>query len=354
MSGGGRERVLWADALRCAAVAGVIVLHVSGSQLSAVSLGSAGWHVLNAYNSLSRWCVPVFIMLSGAFMLDPRRELTLSRLAGHHILRLCVALAAWGGFFALAGYFVRCGGAPDWAGIGACLLAAVRGNTHYHLWFLYMMIGLYLITPVLRVFVRGAAEEERRVFFLLAVLFACLLPTLLRLRPSQAVSTYLGYLNVKLVLGHVGYYTAGYYLRTCALDARRVRLAGVLGLLGAAATLFGTAALSLRRGSLVQTLYEYDSPNVAAMAVAVFVLVRAWLEGREKPAPVWVGPVAGVSIGIYLVHEFFLLLLRQGGITAVSFPPVLAVPALSALVFACAFAAAWLLSRLPVLGRYLT
>lgn len=354
MSGRPQRREGWADLLRCAAVLAVIVLHTAGSQLSNAPLGSAAWHVLNGYNSLSRWCVPAFIMLSGAFLLDPERELPLKRLFSRHILRIAAALLVWGAFYALLGYFANCGGAPTLSGTGAALYSALLGNTHYHLWFLYMVVGLYLVTPVLRAFVRGADRQAAGTFFLLAVLFACLLPTLLRLRPSQTVSTYISYLNVKLVLGHVGYFTAGYYLRTREISPKLRRWIYALGILGAAVTLFGTAGLSLARGTLVQTLYEYDSPNVAAMSLAVFVLFRGARERNALPCPAWAGQVAGISFGIYLVHETFLMLLRHSGITALSFFPLLSVPVLTALVFFCSLAAAWLISKLPVLGRCLT
>ncbi len=344
----------WADLLRCAAVLAVIVLHTAGSQLPNAPLGSVDWHVLNGYNSLSRWCVPAFIMLSGAFLLDPERDLPLKRLFSRHILRIAAALLVWGAFYALLGYFSNCGGAPTLAGMGAALYSALLGNTHYHLWFLYMIIGLYLVTPVLRAFVRGADRQSAQVFFLLAVLFACLLPTLLRLRPSQTVSTYVSYLNVKLILGHVGYFTAGYYLRTREISPKARRWIYALGLLGTVVTLFGTAGLSLARGALVQTLYEYDSPNVAAMSVAVFVLFRSLPQGKGRLCSAWAGRVAGISFGIYLVHEAFLMLLRHSGVTALSFFPLLSVPALTALVFLCSLNAALPLSKLPVLGRWLT
>ena len=75
---------------------------------------------------------------------------------------------------------------------------------------------------MLRAFVRGAGRGDFHWFFLLVFVFTFLLPTLLRLRPSQTVSLYQSYLNIKLVLGYVGYYVLGYYLKEmCIRDSRR-------------------------------------------------------------------------------------------------------------------------------------
>ena len=162
-------------------------------------------------------------------------------------------------------------------------------------------------------------------------------------------------LNLHLVLGYVGYYVLGYYLKTYTLNRAAEYLIYLLGILGAVITVGGTAWLSQQRGTLVQTLYNYDSPNIALMSVAVFVFFRYVLGvSEERSRRQRMSSVAQVSFGVYLVHVFFLIVLDRLHITVLSFPPVLAVPALTAVVFLCSFAVAWLISKIPLVGRYLT
>ena len=84
-------RLAYADLLRCAAMLAVIVVHVSGGSLEAAAVGSPAFQVLNLYDGLAHWCVPVFVMLSGMFLLDPGHSLPLSKLFFGHILRIAVA-----------------------------------------------------------------------------------------------------------------------------------------------------------------------------------------------------------------------------------------------------------------------
>ena len=168
------------------------------------------------------------------------------------------------------------------------------------------------------------------------------------------MSLYQSYLNIKLVLGYVGYYVLGYYLKEYTLSRPAEYLIYLLGIAGAAVTVGGTAWLSQQRGALAQTFYNYDSPNIALMSTAVFVLFRYLLGvSDERSRRQRFSGVAKVSFGIYLVHVFFLMLLRNFGITALSFPPVLSVPVLTAAVFLASLAAAWLLSKVPFVGKYL-
>ena len=55
-----------------------------------------------------------------------------------------------------------------------------------------------------------------------------------------------------------------------------------------------------------------------------------------------------------LVHDLFLTLLRNLDITVLSFPPVASIPALAMAVFLCSFVVAWLISKVPFIGRWLT
>jgi surface polysaccharide O-acyltransferase-like enzyme len=332
------------------------VLHVSTRWLDQTQVGSAPWTVLCTYDGLMRWCVPMFVMLSGAFLLDPKKSVRLRDIFFKYILRVLAALLVWGTFYAVLDYG-PVDGRFTWAGIQSALGYVLRAQTHYHLWFLYMILGLYLVTPVLRAFVRGASRGDLHWFLALTALFYSVLPILRDLWPEQMALpiTWLNKLDIHLVLGYVGYYMAGYYLKTYTLNRAAEFAAYILGILGAVATVWGNAVLSQRIGAFHGALFSYYAPNVACMAVAMFVLFRYILGvSEERSRRQRLGGISRITFGVYLVHEFFIMLLRHFHISPLSFNPVLSVPVLSAGVLVCSLAVAWLLSKIPLLGRYLT
>lgn len=346
-------RLAYADLLRAFAALAVVVLHVTSVWFWETPVSGAAWRTFNIYDGLVRWCVPVFLMLSGMFLLDPKKEVTKPAICFKYILRILTALLFWGFLYALVDtgvlFHFTLSGALD------AFLQVLRANTHYHLWFLYMLIGLYLVTPILRAFVRGASRGDFHWFFALAFLFSALLPTLLQFRPSQTVSRWVGLMEIRLVLGYVGYYVAGYYLKNFQIGRVAEFVIYLLGAAGAFVTVAGTDVLSQQAGAPMLTLYDYLTPNVCAMAVALFVLFRYVLgvseeQGRRRG----VSAVARLSFGIYLCHEFFIMLLRYFGVSTLSFLPALSVPLLSGGVFLCSFAVAWLLSKIPFVGKYIT
>ena len=347
-------RLVYADLLRAAAVFAVVVIHLAGSRMADVAAGSGAWTAFNVYNGISRWCVPVFVMLSGMFMLDPKRGLTLPRLVFHHILRILIALFFWGTVYHLA-QLLMAGGKLSPQAVWDAFYSVVLGDTHYHLWFLYAIIGLYILTPVLRAFVRGAGRREFHWFFLVWALVCLVLPLIQQIHESATVNRWLWamYYSTNTVK-FLGYYIAGYYLKTYTLNRASELLVYILGVLGAVVTVGGTALLQ-SRGTEELILYEYCTPNVALMAAAVFVLFRYTLGvSEERSRRQRYLTTARISFGIYLIHDLFLMLLDYFGITTLSFFPALSVPVLAVLVFACAWAAAWVLSKLPLLGRVIT
>ena len=89
--------------------------------------------------------------------------------------------------------------------------------------------------------------------------------------------------------------------------------------------------------------------------MAVFVLFRYLLGvSEERDRRQRLSGTARLSFGIYLVHDFFIMLLRHFGVSTLSFPPILSVPLLAAAVFLAAFFTAWLISKIPFVGSYLT
>ena len=88
----GRNRVCYFDVLRVASIFFVIVIHVTSAGMKLCAPVTAVWRVNWLVNSISRWAVPVFFMVSGALFLEPSRELTLKKLHKKNILRIVVCI----------------------------------------------------------------------------------------------------------------------------------------------------------------------------------------------------------------------------------------------------------------------
>lgn len=346
-------RLVYLDLLRFFNIFFMMMTHiVSRCGWHYAGVETADWAVLNIYDSLVRFSVPVFVMISGVFFLDPKKELTGKSLFGKYILRIATAFVFWSFCYALAanlmqyrtlsGAFFR-GFAVDFIG------------GRYHLWFLYMIAALYLVTPFLR-----RITEERRLteyFLLLCIVFGMTVP-LLRQVPllDSLLGAIVDKMHLNLVLGYVGAYVSGYYFHTYGLPKKARVALYVLGGLAVVFTAAATQITSRAAGEPLDALYGNCLLTTWLTASAVFVAVCTWGKQHgftEKAGQEWAG-LSRISFGMYLVHDFFIVALTElAGIDALTFSPVLAVPLLTAAVFLLSAVASWLIGKIPVLNRYI-
>ena len=124
------KRVYYFDYLRVLAMLCVMVLHCACRYWDAVDVNTHSFMAMNIYQGLVRWGVPVFMMISGALFLN--REVPVSKLYSKYILRMVTAFAVWTVFYAFVSK----------EGEGSLAMRLLKG--HYHMWYIYIIILLYI------------------------------------------------------------------------------------------------------------------------------------------------------------------------------------------------------------------
>lgn len=341
-------RVLCFDRLRIFAAFCVVVLHVCSTPWQTQHPSTATWQIVNLYDALVRFSVPIFFMLSGAVFLAQDRPVSLRKLLGRYLLRMVTAYLFWS-FAYSATFNLLLPDVADWA-------AFWRDFTygHYHMWFLFTMMGLYIATPMLRCICRERRSEE---YFLIVSFVAVICVNVLKLIPplTAIVEATMAKLHLEFFMGCTGYFVLGHYLATYALPRWVERALYALGGLSLAFTVVATAIISVRDGVGNPTWFGNLLPNTYFAAAAIFLLFRRY--GNAVPKTTWRGrltmTLSRLTFGVYLVHDFFIKLLADIGLTAVAFVPIIAVPLIALAVFALSLAASWLLGKIPVVNRYL-
>lgn len=345
------------DLLRVFASFTVIILHVSAQNWTSVPVTGFSWQVFNFYNSSVRCAVPVFIMLSGALFLQPERNVTIRSMWTKRIPRLFVAYIAWSGIYALythKGLIIS--GAPFTQVLKA--VAATAFKSHYHLWFLPIMLGSYIAIPILRCITEHKNSKKLCTYFLtLFIIFGIFRPTLfaLNIPYMNYLSDFIGRFGLTFFSGWFGYMLLGYFLNTWELKLRYRIVIYALGAVGWLVNCITCSLSSISAGEPVTLFFfEFSAPTMF-MSAAWFVFFRYGL-GRG-PLPGWIcrlaSAVSGLSFGVYLVHALFIDILARAGMDTLSFNALLSVPVISLAVLLISIAAAKLMSKIPVVNRYL-
>lgn len=324
----------------------MLLLAQSGQRAADLSAGTA--RVLSVYEGLTCWAVPALFLLWGMFALEEGKPGFSSAMLAL-VLPTFLTLVFWGALYAVVAHLLG-GGVLSWAGVWSALTAAARGETYFHLWVLYPLIGLYLVHPVVQRFTSSASRGEVLYFLALCLLFAGVLPMWTAFRPHSAAAALLERLRVHLVLGWVGCYVAGWYLRHFEISRWAEFSLYILGVLGMVLTLMGDNLFGGGR----DVWQSYTAPNVVFTAAAFCTLFRYVLgvsEERSRRRAVY--ELGTWSFGVYLFHQLWALVFRWFGVTALSLPAAVAVPFFALVFFLLSVPFAWLFSLIPGTGRYI-
>jgi surface polysaccharide O-acyltransferase-like enzyme len=157
--------------LRAAACFAVIAFHVFHfiCAFSLQFLTGFEAYICTVLRDIWSWNVPMFFMISGVIFLDARKQISLRKLLTKYIFRLVLALFIFGIPFAFMELFFNAGYRFEFEQIGLSFLYTLQGKTWDHLWFLYAIIGIYLLLPLFKQF---AANVDKKLFeYVLFILF---------------------------------------------------------------------------------------------------------------------------------------------------------------------------------------
>jgi len=283
--------------MRVSACFAVILLHLSATiVMEGELLGTLDWHVANVIDAATRWCVPVFVMLSGALLLDPQKHVSRDEFWMRRMSRLLPALIVWSAIYlAWRALFWK-----EPLSLGVISHDLLAGRPYIHLYFLFLIAGLYLVTPFLAKAIEGLSAAHLRQAILIIAALAM----------AANLFDFLGSSAFTLFVPYLAYYLGGWYcVRSRAAPPYAQSAVGGAVVLIAVMTAFLVSARGLDdRWSFY--FYEDFSPTVMIMAAAIFVLI---LHGPIPPRiEALAQRLAPWTLGIYIAHPIVVELLRYG------------------------------------------
>ena len=347
------ENLFWVDMARAAVMFGVVLVHISADVITEWGrFPGSWWWAANIYDSLARGCVPVFIMLSGALLLpktESYRDFFFKRFR-----RILIPAVVW---TALYLFWKKQFYVPDLGFLDAFRLA-VNGGVYFHLWFLYLIIGLYLITPLLRVLVAHASRRDLLYLLMLWFLVSSVLPfwegwDKLFLHTGLHFKA-----SAELAQGFMGYFVLGYYVRQTDTAMFRRSAYGVW-FACLLICMVGTYLLSRHFHSFQTLFYDNLAPNGVFYAASFFMILKhagPWIEAHLSVGlRNFVLNLSKASFGIYLIHPMILDILAKGRwgfiLRGDILHPAWMIPFTTLVIYGLSFFVISLIRKIPVLKR---
>ena len=371
------QHIVWLDVVRFIAMFTVVCCHCTDPfnfyPGTAPNIGEIKlWGAI--YGSVLRPCVPLFVMITGALLLPVRGDA--STFYKKRIPRVFYPFLIWSVLYNLFPWITGLLGLNPqiildffpYAGeevmrqsfsVSLEYILMIPFNFSIlavHMWYIYLLIGLYLYLPVFSAWVEKASERAK-LMFLLAWGITLLLPYY-----YQFVSNYLwgtcswnSFGMLYAFAGFNGYLLLGHYLKNLEWSLKKTLAIGIpMFAVGYAVTFLGfrhITALPEYTDEMLELFFTYCSLNVVMMTIPVFMLAKKVKVNSERMKKA-LANLTVCGFGIYMIHYFFtgpsVVLMR-----AINMPIGLQIPVAAILAFAVSWGLVWLIYRAGKVAKYI-
>lgn len=331
------------DAIRVCACFLVILLHVSAIHFYNLS---EYWNIFLFYDSISRMCVPLFFMLSGFLLLDSDIS-SLSKFYYKRYSRLVIPF----GIVCVMYYFTT---QYSFFTVGEYIYYILNFYVDYHLWYIYVLTGLYLALPFFIKLIHGESGLKFALLYtaIWLIAFVLLTPALRYFRFEYALlppvnpifpnggMEYLAYelypnifINFNLFpffFGFMGYLLCGWFIKKTyhRYNGPVCLAAGLVFIMATICIMVFTHRYSHALAKANELFFENLSPFVFLQAVSFFILCA-----RLKTTPPLLRDLADKSFWIYLIHLLYLRMLIWVWPLPQNYNAIWAVPLYTIIVF---------------------
>ncbi|MCW4009060.1 MAG: acyltransferase family protein [Candidatus Bathyarchaeota archaeon] len=350
-----RSRALNVDLIRTIAIIGVILVHASGrwtvdpqrfTQMTQTE--TACWGVVCIYQSLATIGVPLFAMLTGALLLQPGKKESIRAFFKKRWLRVGLPFIFWGAIYFIWDFTVI----KIPFSVGAIIQGILNGP-YTHFWYGYVLVGLYLMTPILRVLLEKADQTIMKYFVAIWFLGVTITPLIGVLTPYTLRAS-LFTLDL-----FVGYFFLGTYLLTVQIRRQTTLMLMILGFALTVALTYLLAATV--GGSKMYLFQQYFSPTVILASAMVFLLLATIQPPSTGKKPnrsrsnKLLGVISANTLSLYLLHVMILESIQNGyfgfTINRNIISPTISVPIETAITLFISLGIILLLKKVPYLQK---
>ena len=349
------KRIFWVDACRVLAIFGVVLIHSSGAVFyNYGKIPNDYWLSATFLDSLARVAVPLFVMISGSLLLKPAdycgagfSENSIDFMSiVRRIVKVLLPLIVWSMFYL---WWIdhntpdKSINPTDW------LQSFFSQPAMYHLWFVYMIVGLYILLPILQVIFKACETNERFKWYFLAVWLA-----------TNSLNIYIPMpfivpMQMVAIFGYGGYFILGGLLSTTRRFNAGLLKYAMFYLIGVLATFLITWIRTKSSGAPDELAYSYFSPNVVLASIGAFMLAQ-----KIRTPSGWgvrfVQWASDACFFVYFIHVIVLEFLIYGNfgvkISTSDIHPLLSIPMLAIATFVFSMIFAGMVRLIPGSRRF--
>ena len=276
-----KQKTVYLSLARVVAAFSVIMMHVNADCFYELKFNTC-WPIANFIECFFSFAVPVFVMISGATLLDYSKRYSTKEFFKRRVPRLLIPYVFW-----------------------TLLSIVLDVPTLFIYYFMVYLFGVYLCMPLFTYI----KDEYKDKVITYVVVVAFVLNYLVPFLCAVAGIEYYYKIPFDLAGGFLIYALIGYLLHKKDFRLKERIVIYAFSILGFALHIGGTYFATVTAGEMVNTFKEYQNVPCMLSAIGVYVLIKqVGMQLKNEKLIRFIEWLSGYSFAIYLVHQFVIVL----------------------------------------------
>lgn len=289
-----KKRIIYYDVLKVISLIAVIVMHIIGNTINTFGFNGISKDIYNVICNLCYFAVPIFIMVSGSLFLNPDKKLDIEDILKKYISRIIICLLLFGMFYSMLEIYFNTN-LINLELIYNSFKNIITGNLWAHMWYLYLILGLYLFTPIFRIISSKSTKKEYQYLLILLFIFTIII---------NDINAYLKIniaFNILIISPYIFLYFLGDYLSRYGIT-KKIKYANYIF------SLISVVVIILKNvfymsDSFYMTYTCFFSFNIT---LSVFLLIKEMKFNFNDKIKNIIINISECTLGIYLIHQLII------------------------------------------------
>lgn len=313
------------DILRVISMIMVIIIHIANVYCRSFGMISTKSYLISLiFNTICRVSVPIFFMISGTLLLDRafNKEKYIKR-----ILKYVILIVVWDVIYLVWEYFY----------LGVTydkLYMLIIDPYRAHLWFLYTILVLYAVQPLLKLILDKSNNVVKIILLTIWILLSL----------GSMINPYVA--KFFTIFSYIGYFVVGKYLYDLIkkYDLRKYNVSLILIMLICfSISIWMNFSLSVRLNQFYNLFFAYRTPFIMLSSFALYTLIIS--NYRKDSLNKFIIGLSDLSLGVYLIHGIFLDVTVKTFIYS-SINSLIGIPIFTIIIFICSIISVFIMKKI--------
>ena len=333
-----KNRVIYYDLLKVISIFAVIIMHIIGNTINTFNLNGFSKEIYNFICIICYFAVPIFVMVSGGIFLNPNKKIEINNIIKKYCLRILLCLFIFGFVYSMLEIYFNTK-TLNLEMILESIKNIITGNLWAHMWYLYLIFGLYLLTPIFRIITKNVNEKEYKYLLILLFIFTILINdinSILNLNIAFNILIYSPY----VLLYFLGDYSNRYEIKE---NIKKV--------------IYLSSFISIIIIFLNNFFNLFSFYNFSYTCLLVFNIILSifiFIKDRKIKLNKFIISISECSLGIYLIHQLIInIIFKLLKVDIILDYPYICLVIYVLITFIISYVITYLLRKINLINKYI-